>query len=91
MPDLLVIDGGKPQVRTVIRVFAKLNLNVPVIGIAKNPDRIVVGISETQMPTIRISLRNPGFNLIRLLRDEAHRFSKKYHVELRTRKMFEVG
>ncbi len=83
-PDLLVVDGGKPQVRTIREALESLKLsNIPVIGIAKNPDRLVIGIDG--MPTVRPPVRHLGFNLIRHLRDEAHRFSKKYHLVLRTR------
>lgn len=77
-PDLLVVDGGKPQVR----VFMKVT-KIPVVGIAKNPDRLVLG-----KQTLRLPLTNPGFNLIRLLRDESHRFAKKYHLGLRGKNYF---
>src|SRR3990167_5161370 len=39
--NLMVIDGGKPQVRTVISVMSKLKENIPLIGIAKRPDRLI--------------------------------------------------
>jgi excinuclease ABC subunit C len=84
-PDLLVVDGGKPQVRMAVQCMVELNLKIPVIGIAKNPDRLVIGNEE--MPTIRPELNNSGFNLIRLLRDEAHRFGRKYHLFLREGKI----
>ncbi len=81
--DLLVVDGGKPQVRIIQKVFAELDYNVPLIGIAKNPDRLVIG--KDDMSTIRPPLRHPGFSLIRTLRDESHRFAKKYHTYLRNK------
>lgn len=83
--DLLVVDGGRPQVRIIQKVFAEMGYTVPLIGIAKNPDRLVIGTLE--LPTIRPPLRHPGFSLIRTLRDESHRFAKKYHVLLRTKQM----
>ncbi|MCX7996804.1 MAG: GIY-YIG nuclease family protein [Patescibacteria group bacterium] len=83
VPDLLVIDGGKPQLRVVQRVMAEQGFKVPVIGIAKNPDRIVIG--QQEMTTLRPTLQHPGFTLLRALRDESHRFAKKYHVLLRNK------
>lgn len=83
--DLLVVDGGKPQVRIIQKVFAELDYHVPLIGIAKNPDRLVIG--KDDMTTIRPPLRHPGFSLIRTLRDESHRFAKKYHTFLRNKKL----
>lgn len=84
-PDLLAVDGGKPQVRIVVKTLKDMRLDIPVIGIAKNPDRLIIG--TTNLPTIRFDLNNQGFNLIRLLRDESHRFARKYHLFLREKKL----
>lgn len=83
-PDLIVIDGGKPQIRTVLQVLSDIKTHVPVIGIAKNPDRIIIG--SQNLISLRFVLNNPGFNIIRYIRDESHRFAKKYHLLLRNRK-----
>ncbi len=83
LPHLLVIDGGKPQVRTVLKVLSALRISLPVIGLAKNPDRLVVGING--IPTVHFLTDNTGFNLLRLIRDESHRFARKYHLFLRDR------
>jgi len=84
-PDLIVIDGGSPQVVTISRVLERLGLEIPLIGIAKHPDRIVVLASGTAK-TYKFSLHNEGFKLIQQLRDESHRFAKKYHTFLRGKK-----
>jgi excinuclease ABC subunit C len=62
--------------------------DIPVIGIAKRPDRLVVGVSD--MPTIRPKMNNYGFNMIQHMRDEAHRFAKKYHTHLRNKNTFQT-
>lgn len=99
-PDLIVIDGGKPQVRAVMEVLNPNNQipitkrkdkefvsgfldlgDCPVIGLAKNPDRIVVGVDG--LPTLRPQRHNLGYRLLQHMRDEAHRFAKKYHTYLR--------
>lgn len=82
-PNLLVIDGGKPQVRTVLRVLSSLEVSIPVIGIAKNPDRLIIGING--LPTVYFLMENKAFNLLRLIRDESHRFARKYHLFLKDR------
>lgn len=97
MPDLIVIDGGKPQLLAVLKILnSKLEIRnnstskenadlgtITVIGLAKNPDRIVVGI--TDLPTIRPDRHHAGLRLLQHMRDEAHRFAKKYHTHLRNR------
>lgn len=86
LPSLIVIDGGKPQIRTMLRLQALSSplIGIPIIGLAKHPDRIVIG--NKNLPTIRPRLNNLGLNLLQQMRDEAHRFAKKYHTYLRNRK-----
>ena len=81
LPNLIIIDGGTPQVITALKVFKKNNIDIPLIGLAKNPNRLIIGVDG--LPTIRNLISNPIFRLLILLRDESHRFAKKYHVHLR--------
>lgn len=81
LPDLIVVDGGKPQVRVVLEVIMRARKEIPVLGIAKNPDRLVIGSDD--LPTIRFPQTNKAFNIVRLIRDESHRFANKYQRRLR--------
>ncbi len=83
-PQLILVDGGKPQVRAVSQALVGLEKEIPVVGIAKRPDRLVIGTLD--LPTIRPPLHNPGFQLLQQLRDESHRFARKYHLVVRGRK-----
>lgn len=85
-PDLLVVDGGTPQVLRVKQILANLKKNTFLIGIAKHPDRLVINAPKG-LTTIRPSYNNLGFNLVRAIRDEAHRFARKYHLLLRHKKL----
>ncbi len=85
-PDLIIVDGGRPQVLTAKNILYKLSKNIPLIGIAKNPDRLVV-LEGKILKTLRLPLNSLGFTLIRLIRDESHRFARKYQIQLRSRKM----
>ncbi len=97
-PDLVVIDGGKGQLKNSLSVW---NWSNPVISIAKNPDRLVLPIfnsqtegkkpsvkSKLQYQLLKLSAQNPALRLIQQLRDEAHRFSKKQHTRRRLKNMF---
>ncbi len=83
-PDLILIDGGKPQLKAIKKVFKELQINIPLIGIAKNPDRLILG-NDYKIKVIN----NPNsfFSLLINLRDEAHRFAKKYHLYLRRKEV----
>lgn len=84
-PDLLILDGGKPQIRAAREVLEAMRVTIPLIGIAKRPDRIVIG--DASLLTLKPPRHHPGFRLVQAMRDESHRFAKKYHVHLRDKKM----
>lgn len=101
-PDLIVIDGGKGQLRAALSVWQWKN---PVISIAKRPDRIIVPDLESlkqKKPDfsdkhldgllyhiLSLPETHPGLQLIQHLRDEAHRFSKKQFHRRKLKNMFE--
>lgn len=85
LPDVLIVDGGKPQVSTVKKQLDQFGLSLPLFGIAKEPDRIVMGIDHR--PQAKLKKDSPLFNVIRHIRDESHRFARKYHLFLRRKKM----
>lgn len=83
-PQLLIVDGGKPQVRTVSLVLQQMKkTHIPLIGIAKHPDRLV--INTPHYPMLRPVNTNLGFRMVQTIRDESHRFAKKYHIYLRNK------
>ena len=88
MPDLLVVDGGKPQVSAVSEVLAGANLAVPLIGLAKKEETIVY-FDKTVGRLVELSFpkTNSGLNLLIRLRGEAHRFAQAYHHKLRLKSM----
>lgn len=71
IPNLILIDGGKNQVKAVEKIIP---WNIPVIGLAKHPDRIIL-----QESILKADPSNPGLHLLQALRDEAHRFCRKLH------------
>lgn len=83
-PDLIVIDGGAPQVRKLQQIIDQLPEPIAYVGLAKRPDRLILPNLETITPPID----NPGFQLLQSLRDEAHRFANKYRKILDKRLSF---
>jgi len=81
-PGLIVVDGGKPQLKAVRSVIKRCAPQTRLIGLAKNPDRLIIDGT-----TVRPKSDNFGFQLLRQIRDESHRFAKKYHLFLRRRSM----
>ena len=85
-PNLMVIDGGKGQVGSVLQVFAEQKYTVPVIGLAKREETIIIPIRTglgLDFIEVKFPHSTPGVNLLRRIRDEAHRFAITYHRKLR--------
>ena len=87
-----MIDGGKGQVRAIAKIC---KMKVPVIGLVKNPDRLVISMQNPDkkdgLSTKIISLQteHPTLKMLQKLRDEAHRFAKKQHTRLREKKLLQ--
>lgn len=85
-PNLLVIDGGKPQTHAAAEALIRLDITMPVIGLAKRYEEIIIPRSKG-FAVIVLPLTSPALQLIQRIRDEAHRFALSYHRLLR-RKAF---
>lgn len=88
-PDLLLIDGGKGQIKEAREVLAELNLSdLPILGIAKGPERrpgeetlFLVG----REGEVTLSADSPALHLLQQVRDEAHRFAITGHRQRRAK------
>jgi excinuclease ABC subunit C len=91
LPILMVIDGGECQVHRVREVLDELNVDVPIVGIAKGfdrkQDRLVFNRSNLEL--LRVAKR--GEKLFQRARDEAHRFAVRYHRTLRSNRFFHLS
>ena len=76
LPNLILVDGGIGQVNIARLVLRKRKLDIPVVGLAKGPERKRNDVVGTIPPGV------PLATLVRI-RDEAHRFAVRYHRTLR--------
>lgn len=87
IPQLLLIDGGKTQVNAALKELKKADMHIPVIGLAKQEELLMVPILNTRrFQTLTLPKDSPALHLMQKIRDEAHRFAKKYHVLLRKKR-----
>ncbi|MFH0908358.1 MAG: excinuclease ABC subunit UvrC [bacterium] len=86
-PGLVLVDGGITQLRAARAELAVLGLaGLPSAGLAKRYEELHWN-NDTSLPPIRLPTDSPGLNMIRRLRDEAHRFALTYHRVLRARRI----
>lgn len=86
LPDLILIDGGKQHLLAAWDELRRLGADVPLMSIAKEYENIYVAGKDTP---ILMRRERPGLNLIRRIRDEAHRFCRSYHHLLHKKKTLE--
>lgn len=86
VPDLVIIDGGKGQLSSAIKVLDDLQIkNQNIIGLAKRLEEVFLpGDSIPQ----NIPKTSSGLKLLQRVRDEAHRFAITYHRSLRDKRTF---
>lgn len=90
MPDLVIIDGGKGQLKQAEQIFEELQITgVTLLGIAKGPTR-KPGLETLFLGNghqiVNASGDSPGLHLIQQIRDEAHRFAITGHRRARAKK-----
>ena len=76
-----MIDGGKGHLLTAASQLKVLNLYIPLVSIAKEKENIYS--SQPGKLTVNLAKEGAALNLIRRIRDEAHRFALSYHHLLR--------
>ncbi|MBR5604072.1 MAG: excinuclease ABC subunit C [Bacteroidales bacterium] len=85
LPDLIVVDGGKGQLSSAVKILQQLGLygKISIIGIAEKLEEIY--FPGDSIP-LYIDKRSETLKVIQHIRDEAHRFGITHH-----RKKFEKG
>lgn len=85
-PDLLILDGGKPQLTAAMEIFEELGIDdIPVVGLAKRDEELFVPWQDSG-PVVLPS-GSASLYLVKQVRDEAHRFAITFHRDLRRKGM----
>ena len=82
--DLIIIDGGKGQLSSVIEVMKEMGLDLDIVSLAKREEEVF--LPNNKKPVI-FALNSPALHLFQRIRDEAHRFAITYHRQLRSKNM----
>lgn len=79
-PDLIVIDGGKGQVKVAQDVLESLNMQIPVVGLVKDDKhRTSFLLDGRDMEEIKLPTKSNVFRLLTRIQDEVHRFVIGFH------------
>ena len=84
-PDLIVIDGGKGQLSAACEELKRLEVEIPIISLAKRQEEVFL---PRRRASVKMAHDSLGLKLLQRVRDEAHRFAVNYHKNLRDKNLF---
>ncbi len=84
LPDLMVIDGGKPQLSRAQEIISDFNLDTKIIALAKRFEEIYY---DPGTEPLRLPASSEALKILQRIRDEAHRFAITYHRKLREKEL----
>lgn len=85
LPDLVVVDGGKPQLNSALKALNDIGADIPVVAIAKKNEELYL---PGRVSAISLPEKDGSLQLLRAIRDEAHRFAVTYNRLLRRKEAF---
>lgn len=83
-PDLIIIDGGKGQLSSVMEVLKEFDLKLNIVSLAKREEEVFLPNNPT--PVI-FAKNSSALHLFQRIRDEAHRFAITFHRQQRSKSM----
>lgn len=86
MPDLIIIDGGKGQLSSVMEIFDAHDFHPEVVSLAKRLEEV---FKPHESNPVIFPINSPALYFFQRIRDEAHRFAITFHRKLRGKKATE--
>ncbi len=80
-PDFILIDGGKTQLNAALSVFDRVKIKFPIAALAKREEELFLPKHKYSIPTNSLNASTKLF--LQSIRDESHRFARRYHHWLR--------
>jgi len=86
-PDLIIVDGGKMQVNVAKEIINSLNLNIKVVGLAKDDKHKTSVLIDEELNVINIDKRSNLFLFLNKIQEEVHRYAISYHKSIKSKGM----
>lgn len=87
LPDLILVDGGKGQIKAARKAISELHLTIPVAGMVKNDRHQTHELLDQSGSPITLPKNHPTFHLLERIQNEVHRFAITFHRQQRAKEM----
>lgn len=88
LPQLIIVDGGKPQVKAAKEILNQLELQIPLIGLAKDDNHRTNGIVTSTYQELSLDKKSNLFLILEAMQDEVHRFAITYFKQTHSKNAF---
>lgn len=88
-PDLIIVDGGKGQIKAAREVIEMLHIPIYVCGLAKDDKHQTAVLLDMNGEVVEIDRRTPLFYLLIRMQDEVHRYAITFHRQVRSKSLFD--
>lgn len=90
LPNLIIVDGGKPQITAALKSLKELNLDkvIPLIGLAKDNKHKTDRIIKSDMTEIVLDKKSDLFFFLLNMQDEVHRFAINFYRNKKSKSLF---
>ena len=88
-PDLIIVDGGKGQIKVAKEVIDSLNIGIKVCGLAKDDSHSTSLLLDSEGNVIEIDKKSELFFLLTRMQDEVHRYAISFHKNVRSKSLFQ--
>ena len=88
-PDLIIVDGGKGQIKVAKEVIDGLNMNIMVCGLAKDERHSTSVLLDSNGEVVEINKKSELFFLLTRMQDEVHRYAISFHKNVRSKSLFQ--
>lgn len=91
IPNLIIVDGGKPQVKAALESLKLLELDsiIPVIGLAKDDKHKTDRIVKSDFSEIKLDKKSDLYFFLLNIQDEVHRFAISFYRNKKSKSLFE--
>jgi len=84
-PDLIVMDGGEPQISVAKDIIGSLGLNIPIIGLVKDKHHRTSHIMNDKYEILSVQKDSNLFLFLTKIQDEVHRYAISYHRNIKAK------
>lgn len=88
-PNLIIVDGGKGQIKAAKEIIDSLNLDIKVCGLAKDDRHSTALLLDDEGKEVTINKKSDLFFLLTRMQDEVHRYAISFHKNVRSKSLFQ--